>query len=78
MPRFRKSTSSSVHFFKASTASNTVVVTVSNVAGLTITPDAGSDPTVVAGETLVLYNFTVTNTGNFINQVQFLASGASD
>lgn len=59
------------------TVSNTVTVTVSNVSGLTITPDAGANPTVVAGQTGVLYNFTVTNTGNFTDQVRFLASGAS-
>src|SRR5207237_7116459 len=57
--------------------SNTVTVIVSNVSGLAITPDAGSNPTVVAGQTGVLYNFTVTNTGNFTDQVRFLASGAS-
>jgi hypothetical protein len=60
-----------------STVSNTVTVTVSNVSGLAITPDAGTNPTVVAGQTGVLYNFTVTNTGNFADQVRFLASGAS-
>jgi hypothetical protein len=60
-----------------STISNTVTVTVSLVSGLTITPDAGSNPTVVAGQTLVIYNFTVTNTGNFTDQVRFLTSGAS-
>src|SRR5438132_4986355 len=60
-----------------STLSNTVTVTVSNVAGLAITPDAGSNPTVVAGQTAVVYNFTVSNTGNFSDQVRFLASGAS-
>src|SRR5713226_5420972 len=60
-----------------STVSNTVTVTVSNVSGLAITPDAGSNPSVVAGQTAVLYNFTVTNTGNFTDQVRFLASGAS-
>jgi hypothetical protein len=60
-----------------STISNTVTVTVSLVSGLTITPDAGANPTVVAGQTLVPYNFTVTNTGNFADQVRFLASGAS-
>src|SRR5215467_13625021 len=59
------------------TVSNTVTVTVSNVSGLAITPDAGTNPTVVAGQTGVLYNFTVTNTGNFSDQVRFLASGAS-
>jgi hypothetical protein len=59
------------------TVSNTVTVTVSNVSGLAITPDAGSNPSVVAGQTGVLYNFTVTNSGNFSDQVRFLASGAS-
>ena len=48
-----------------STVSNTVTVTVANVSGLTITPDAAANPSVVAGQTLVLFNFTVTNTGNF-------------
>lgn len=57
--------------------SNTVTITVSNVSGLAITPDAGANPTVVAGQTGVIYNFTVTNTGNFADQVRFLASGAS-
>ena len=60
-----------------STVSNTVTVTVSNVSGIAITPDAGSNPTVVAGQTGVLYDFTVSNTGNFTDQVRFLASGAS-
>ncbi len=60
-----------------STISNTVTVTVSLVSGLTITPDAGSNPTVVAGQTAVVYDFTVANTGNFTDQVRFLASGAS-
>ena len=59
------------------TVSNTVTVTVSNVSGLAITPDAGSNPTVVAGQTAVIYNFTVTNSGNFTDKVHFLASGAS-
>jgi hypothetical protein len=60
-----------------STVSNTVTVTVSNVSGLVITPDAGSNPTtVVAGQTGVLFNFTVTNTGNFTDQVRFLAGSA--
>src|SRR5438093_4882307 len=60
-----------------STVSNTVTVTVSNVSGVAITPDAGSNPTAVAGETAVLFNSTVTNTGNFTDQVRFLASGVS-
>jgi hypothetical protein len=60
-----------------STVSNTVTVTVSNVSGLAITPDAGSIASVVAGQTGVVYDFTVSNTGNFTDQVRFLASGAS-
>lgn len=59
------------------TVSNTVTVTVSNVSGLAITPDAGTNPNVVAGQTGVLFNFTVTNTGNFADQVRFLTSGVS-
>ncbi len=60
-----------------STVSNTVIVTVAKVSGLTITPDGAVDPTVVAGQTGVLFSFRVTNTGNFPDQVRFLASGAS-
>src|SRR5919107_3398054 len=56
--------------------SNTVTVTVANVAGLTITPDGGSIPTVVAGKTNVDFPFTVTNSGNFPTQVRFPALGA--
>ena len=58
------------------TVSNTVTVIVSKVSGLAITPDAGSNPTVVAGQTLVIYNFTVTNTGNFSDQIRFTAGSA--
>lgn len=60
-----------------STVSNTVTVTVAKVSGLAITPDAASDPSVVAGQTGVLFNFVVTNSGNFSDQVLFLAGGAS-
>src|SRR5215204_40613 len=56
--------------------SNTVTVTVANVAGLTITPDGGSVPTVVSGQIGVDFTFTVTNSGNFATQVRFPASGA--
>src|SRR3954470_22631589 len=56
--------------------SNTVTVTVANVTGLTITPDGGSVPTVVAGQTSVDFTFTVTNSGNFPTQVRFPALGA--
>src|ERR1041385_8709949 len=57
--------------------SNTVTVTVANVSGLAITPDAGTVSNVVAGQTNVDFTFTVTNTGNYATQVRFLASGAS-
>lgn len=63
-----------------STTSNTVTVTVSKVSGLTITPDVtngSSDPTVVPGQNNVRFTFTVTNTGNFTDNVLFKASGAS-
>lgn len=60
-----------------STVSNTVTVTVANVTGLTITPDSGSLPSVVPGQSDVDFSFTVTNTSNFAAQVRFLASGAS-
>jgi len=59
-----------------SVTSNTVTVTVANVAGLTITPDGGSVPTVVSGQIGVDFTFTVTNSGNFATQVRFPASGA--
>ncbi len=59
------------------TVSNTVTVTVSKVSGLVITPDAGTRASVVAGQTGVLYPFLVTNTGNFADQVRFLALGQS-
>jgi hypothetical protein len=63
-----------------STTSNTVTVIVSKVSGLTITPDVtngSSDPAVVPGQNAVRFNFTVTNTGNFTDNVRFKALGAS-
>lgn len=60
-----------------SAVSNTVSTTVANVAGLTITPDAGTRATVVSGQGGVNFVFRLTNTGNFANQIRFLASGAS-
>src|SRR5687768_15469688 len=60
-----------------STVSNTVTVTVSNVSGLTITPDAGSRASIIPGQQAVLYTFRVTNTGNFTDQVRFLEDGMS-
>ncbi|HEX8263866.1 MAG TPA: hypothetical protein VF596_00475 [Pyrinomonadaceae bacterium] len=60
-----------------STVSNTVTVTVANVSGLKITPDAGTRAAIVPGQQNVLYTFRVTNTGNFSDQVRFLANGQS-
>lgn len=60
-----------------STVSNTVTVTVANVAGLVITPDAGSRASLVPGQTGARFTFRVTNTGNFADQVRFLANGQS-
>lgn len=60
-----------------STVSNTVIVTVAKVSGLTITPDGVVDPSVVPGQTAVVFSFRVTNTGNFSDQVRFLAGGTS-
>lgn len=60
-----------------STVSNTVTVTVAKVSGLAITPDGATDPTVVPGQTGLLFNFVVANTGNFSDEVLFLAGGAS-
>ena len=59
------------------TVSNIVTVTVAKVSGLKILPDAANDPNVVAGQTGVLFSFQVTNTGNFSDQVRFLANGGS-
>jgi hypothetical protein len=60
-----------------STVSNTVTVTVANVSGLRILPDNAVNPAVVPGDTNAFFLFTVTNTGNFADQVRFLASGQS-
>ncbi|MBA3322484.1 MAG: hypothetical protein H0T45_13705 [Pyrinomonadaceae bacterium] len=61
-----------------STISNTVTVTVANVSGLVITPDAGTAPSpVVGGQTNARFTFRVTNSGNFSDQVRFLAGGQS-
>src|SRR6185295_16839794 len=45
------------------TTSNTVDVTVTDVAGLAITPDAGTRANVVVSQTGVDFLFTVSNTG---------------
>jgi hypothetical protein len=60
-----------------STVSNTVTVTVANVSGLRILPDNAVNSTVVPGATNTFFLFTVTNTGNFADQVRFLANGQS-
>jgi len=60
-----------------STVSNTVTVTVANVSGLRILPDDQVNSAVVPGDTNTFFLFTVTNTGNFADQVRFLASGQS-
>jgi len=60
-----------------STVSNTVTVTVANVSGLRILPDDAVNSAVVPGDTNTFFLFTVTNTGNFADQVRFLASGQS-
>ncbi|HLL13976.1 MAG TPA: hypothetical protein VK388_02750 [Pyrinomonadaceae bacterium] len=60
-----------------STVSNTVTVTVANVSGLRILPDDAVNPSVVPGATNAFFLFTVTNTGNFADQVRFLANGQS-
>src|SRR5882762_6540346 len=57
--------------------SNTVTTTVANVSGLTITPDAGTRPTIVAGQTGANFTFRITNSGNFADQVRFLTRCAS-
>lgn len=60
-----------------STVSNTVTVTVANVSGLTITPDAGTRTSVVPGQQGARFSLRVTNTGNFADQIRFLANGQS-
>lgn len=62
---------------KYSTLSNEVTTTVSYVAGLQITPDGSTPATTVAPGGTATYTFTVTNLGNFTDNVEFLASGAS-
>jgi hypothetical protein len=63
------------------TTSNTVTVTVANVAGLAITPDdaagSGASGNVVAGNPNGSLSFAVANTGNFADTVTFKAGGAS-
>jgi len=54
------------------TVSNTVTVTVSKVSGLAITPDGASNPTVVAGQTAVLFNFTVPTAETLVTRCTLL------
>ena len=61
---------------KYTATSNTVTTTVSYVAGLAITPDSAAPGSVLPGGTAT-FTFTVTNQGNFTDNVRFLASGAS-
>ncbi|HYO99179.1 MAG TPA: hypothetical protein VER76_03105 [Pyrinomonadaceae bacterium] len=60
-----------------SAVSNTVTVQVANVSGLRILPDDAVNATVVPGDSTESFVFSVTNTGNFADQVRFLASGQS-
>lgn len=62
---------------KYSVQSNEVTTTVSYVAGLQITPDGSAPATTVLPGATATYTFTVTNLGNFTDNVEFLASGAS-
>jgi len=57
--------------------SNTVTTTVSNVAGISITPDAGANPSVVAAQTGILFQFAVANTGNISDSFLFQSLGGS-
>ena len=59
------------------TKSLPVTVTVAKVSGLNITPDGQANSTVVPGQSNVAFVFTVTNTGNFDDQVRFLSNGGS-
>src|SRR5258706_15251440 len=56
--------------------SNTVTTTVANVSGLTITPDAGTRPNIVAGQNGGNFTFSVTNSGKLADQEGFLSGGA--
>ncbi|MBL8204090.1 MAG: hypothetical protein JNM09_07665 [Blastocatellia bacterium] len=62
---------------KYSSTSNEVTTTVSYVAGLEITPDGSTPSTTVTPSSTATYTFTVRNLGNFTDNVEFLASGAS-
>jgi hypothetical protein len=57
--------------------SNIVTTTVSNVAGIAITPDAGANPSIVASQTGILFEFALANTGNITDNFLFQALGGS-
>lgn len=59
------------------TLSNIVTTTVSDVAGISITPDSGANPSVVAGQTGVIFEFNVANTGNISDNFLFQSLGGS-
>src|SRR5258707_15205934 len=56
--------------------SNTVTTTVANVSGLTITPDAGTRPNIVAGQNRGYFTFRRTNSGKLAHPAGFLVRGA--
>lgn len=63
-----------------SAVSNEVTVTVAKISGITITPDAPGgtlSTTVVPGQNDVPFQFTVYNSGNFNDTVNFLANNLS-
>lgn len=61
-----------------SAVSNEVTVTVAKISGIAITPDAGTlSTTVVPGQQDVAFQFTVTNTSNFTDTINFLANNSS-
>lgn len=61
-----------------SAVSNEVTITVAKISGIAITPDAGTlSTTVVPGQQDVAFQFTVTNTGNFTDTINFLANNSS-
>lgn len=49
------------------TLSNSVAVTVSNIADVANAPAAGTNPTLALDQTLLDFKFTVTSTDNFSN-----------
>ncbi len=58
-----------------SAISNTVTVTVANVAGIAITPDQTTSSSAFPAGQTSSYSFTVSNTGNFDDTIQFGRAG---